>query len=337
MVTEKAKKLLNDELYDVRSGKRSRTVKKVLAFVFAVIPLAGFVLFSIFPLIVSFLAMFFDIDLYDLSDISWNNFEGFKYVFVPDYDYNFGSGQHIDSFFLKSLGITFWVASTQLVTLFIALVVSIMLAQKLRGSKVFQVLFFLPYICSTVAVAYMWGQIFKRDGGILNTMFGMDVNWQDADHLTWTIIIATIWQAPGYGIVMYKAALGNVNTSLYEAADLDGANRLQKIRLVTLPAIAPTTYYLLICGVGAGLLTFDLAKLMAGAGHINIAGEDNMGLTFMYLIYWLVDGAKGGAMKIDGSGPASYLSAAAVITWLVFAMTAVFNVFLFNKREKSME
>ena len=105
----------------------------------------------------------------------------------------------------------------------------------------FQILFFIPYICSTVAVSLMWRWILDWEGGILNSILGTNMRWlEDPNTITWCIILATIWQAPGYGIVMYKAAFSNVNQALYEAAEIDGASPLRKLFNITIPMVMPS-------------------------------------------------------------------------------------------------
>ena len=134
--------------------KRKWTAEAIVALILALIPLVGFVVFSGFPLIISLIALFCDVDLYQLGNFTWNSFEGFKVVFsdgysVPTY------GLNMAPYFYKAIGITIWVASTQLVTLLIALAISVLLATAPKGRKIFQILYFVPYICSTVAVSLM--------------------------------------------------------------------------------------------------------------------------------------------------------------------------------------
>lgn len=138
-----------------------------------------------------------------------------------------------------------------------------------------------------------------------------------------------MWQAPGYGIVMYKAALANIDTSQYEAAALDGANAWQNFWYITLPGIAPTTFFLMISGVSAGLLTYDMAALIIPDGWTGyIGGNDSMGLTLMRLVYWYIQ---------NEQLTPSTVSAASVISWVLFAVTASISIVLFKRREKSME
>ena len=313
--------------------KKQWTVSSVTSMLLALIPLIGFVLFSGVTLVVSFIIMFSDADLYNLQQgFSWNNFEGFKAVFVSGWA-NTNLALNISKYFYRACGITLWVASTQFVTLAIALAISVLLATKPFGGKVFQILFFVPYICSSVAVSIMWRWICSSDkAGVLNTILGTNIAWSyTPSTMTWTIVIAIIWQAPGYGIVMYKAALANIDKEQYEAAALDGAVGFKKFWYITLPGIAPTTFYLMLAGVNTGLLTYDIAALMIPSGWgSDVGGTENMGLTLMRLVYYLMGDD---VAQLD---PA-VLSSASVISWTLFFVTAVISYLLFRQRQKSME
>ncbi len=317
--------------------KRSKWKKdSILALIVALIPLVGFAIFNGFPLIISFIGMFCNVDLYDLSMIQWNNFEGFKSVFIPGHAWELFY-YDLSKYFYKACAITVWIASTQLVTLVIALVMATLLRENKPGSKIFQILYFIPYICSTVAVSLMWRWIFNHEGGILNAILGTDIDWMaNLDNpatVTWCIIIAIIWQAPGYGIVMYKAAFSNINDALYDAAAIDGANAWHKFWNVTLPGISPTTFYLLQAGVGAGLLTYDLAALIIPNAWGVPGGTESMGLTLMRLVRELINNST----TTDINGVSYMVSCACVISWLLFLVTGVISMILFRQREKSLQ
>ncbi|MBQ8802819.1 MAG: sugar ABC transporter permease [Tyzzerella sp.] len=315
------------------ANKKKKPWKKeqIIALVVAIIPLLGFIIFNGFPLLISFIGMFCNVDLYDLGNIQWNNFEGFKSVFIPRHAFDLFYFD-LSKYFYKSVVITIWIASVQLVTLLISLFIATLLREKFAGSKLFQILFFIPYICSTVAVALMWRWIFDWEGGILNSILGTDTKWlEDPKTMTWCIIIAIIWQAPGYGIVMYKAAFSNINNALYEAAAIDGANAWQKFRNVTLPGISPTTFFLLQAGVGAGFLTYDLAQLIIPNAWGVPGGNESMGLTLMRLVYFLITNST----TTDANGVSYMVSCACVISWLLFLVTGTLSMILFKQREKS--
>ena len=140
---------------DLQNKKKKWRKEQIFACVMASIPLLGFAIFNGFPLIISFIGMFCNVDLYDLTNIQWNNFEGFKSVFIPRHAYELFYFD-LAKYFYKAVVITVWIASTQLVTLMIALFIATLLHEKPKGAKLFQILFFIPYICSTVAVSLMW-------------------------------------------------------------------------------------------------------------------------------------------------------------------------------------
>lgn len=311
---------------------KNRKQKERLALFLALIPLIGFIIFNGFPLIISFIGLFCNVDLYNLN-IEWNNFEGFKSVFINGHGFDL-FGFDVAKYFYKSLGITIWVASAQLVTLGIALAISVLLERKLRGTGLFRILFFIPYICSSVSVGLMWKWVFAWEGGILNTLLGTNIEWlKNPATMTWCIIVAVIWQAPGYGIVMYKAAFSNVNQSLYEAASIDGAGEWKKFTNITIPSIAPTTFYLMMAGVTAGVLTYDIAALVIEDAWGVPGGVESMGLTLMRLVYYIITNST----TTDVNGVSYMVSCASVISWILFIITGGLSMILFRMRERSME
>lgn len=261
------------------SPKRRRPFRKEWLWCYLAIglPLFGFFFFNAFPIVISFAAMFCDANTYDFGSMQWNAFANFSEFFH-------------DAKFLKSLGITFWLACSQFVSLFLAVIVASLLnARRVRGEKVLKILYFIPYICSSVSIAVMWSIIFEQSG-VLNQILGTDYLWlNDAERpylLTWAIFIVILWPAPGYGIIMYTAALKGIDKGLYEAAELDGANAFHKFWNITLPMIAPMTYFLLLAGVMAGLGIFDQATILAPVSWTGTAGPENAGLTVQYYIYY---------------------------------------------------
>lgn len=289
--------------------------ERVIALIGILLPLAGWVLFNGFPVIVSFVLLFNEIDGYDLSTLQWNNFDNFRQVFS-------------DVRFFKSIGITFWIASAQLISLSVALLISVLLSKTTKGRGTFQVLFFVPYICSSVAAAIMWRWVFDGNHGLLNAVLGTNIHWlnntENPSTLTWAIIVSIVWQAPGYGIVMFKAALDAVNPAYYEAAQIDGANAFRQFYNITLPSIAPTIFYLIFTGILAGLTTFDAATLMAPISWTQTAGYNDMGLTLLYYAYII------GTQRME-------MELASVVSWVLFAVTTVLSVIVMKRRNKAVE
>ena len=126
--------------------KRKWTSQSFLALFLALLPMIGFLLFSTAPLIISLIALFCDVSIdWQGISFSWNGFNGFRMIFEKDFGMGTQFARDFSSIFWKSLGITLWLGSTQFITLLIALGLSVLLATKCKGSKTFQILFFIPH------------------------------------------------------------------------------------------------------------------------------------------------------------------------------------------------
>ena len=142
--------------------------------------------------------------------------------------------------------------------------------KKILGEKVFRVIYYLPFISSIVALTLIWKWLFNSQYGLVNNflgLFGIDgPDWLGDP--VWTkrmIVIMISWKMIGIISIYYIAALKNVPSTYYEAAQLDGATSWQQFRKITLPMLTPTTFYLLITGMIGSLQTFLEVQLFAKA------------------------------------------------------------------------
>ena len=143
--------------------------------------------------------------------------------------------------------------------------------KKILGEKVFRVIYYLPFISSIVALTLIWKWLFNSQYGLVNNflgLFGIDgPDWLGDP--VWTkrmIVIMISWKMIGIISIYYIAALKNVPSTYYEAAQLDGATSWQQFRKITLPMLTPTTFYLLITGMIGSLQTFLEVQLFAPDG-----------------------------------------------------------------------
>lgn len=258
--------------------------------IYAGIPLLGFALFSLTPAIISLVVSLGDMTGFNLSTFEFVGFKHYAEVFT-------------DSLFWHGLGISFYITLAQLLSLLIAIIIATVLNRNVKGSKFFTVLYFIPYICSSVATVFMWQRMFNPDYGVINTLFHLDVNWFTNGALFVPMLIVIIsWSAAGYGIVVLGAALVAIDQTLYEAAEIDGASGMRQFFSITLPQISPTIYFLLMLGIVNGLQTFDIAMIFVGDAWSGY-GPDNMGLTLMLYIY------KSSALNMPSS---------CVMSWMLF-------------------
>lgn len=143
--------------------------------------------------------------------------------------------------------------------------------KKILGEKVFRVIYYLPFISSIVALTLIWKWLFNSQYGLVNNflgLFGIDgPDWLGDP--VWTkrmIVIMISWKMIGIISIYYIAALKNVPSTYYEAAQLDGATSWQQFRKITLPMLTPTTFHLLITGMIGSLQTFLEVQLFAPDG-----------------------------------------------------------------------
>ncbi len=139
--------------------------------------------------------------------------------------------------------------------------------KSLRYKKVVQTVSYLPHFLSWVIVGALFDNLLALDTGIVNkiaTLFGGEqVVWMASEQYFRTIVtVADVWKSTGWGTIIYLAAMTGIDPSLYEAASIDGANRLQRIWHVTLPGIRPTIAVVLIMRAG-GAMVNDVEMVMA--------------------------------------------------------------------------
>ena len=183
----------------------------------------------------------------------------------------------------------------------IALVLAYLLFQGIRAKGLFRVIYFLPYITSTVASAAVWAWVYDPQSGILKIIsqrLGLPAfkwlieprslarifesmtqvhlglpSWAQGPSLALVaVIIFSIWQYTGYDTVLFLAGLGNIPGELYEAARIDGASRVQLFRLITVPLLAPTILFVLIISTIGSFQAFNQIYVMNQAAAQSLGG-----------------------------------------------------------------
>ncbi|MFB6291613.1 MAG: carbohydrate ABC transporter permease [Candidatus Bipolaricaulia bacterium] len=206
------------------------------------------------------------------------------------------------------------VVSTPL-TMIIALFIATLLNQKLRLRGWFRTAFFLPWITPMVAGASVFVWLFNADYGLVNHLLGFvgmgDLRWLNSPTLAIPLlIIFGVWKFLGFQVVLFLAGLQNIPEHYYEAAKVDGANRLQLFRHVTLPLLTPTTFFVLIISmIGAFKVFTQVYVLWSGT-----AGPLDSAQTIVMFFF----------QKGFNNFEFGYASAAAYILFLiVFVLTAI--------------
>ena len=179
------------------------------------------------------------------------------------------------------------VVAVPTVTVFSLWVASAIYQMKPAACSFFRCVFYLPVVTGTVAVTVVWKWMFNNYYGIVNylgTSTGLlkaGINWLgDERTAIWCIILILFTTSIGQPIVLYVSALGNVDVSLIEAAEVDGATRLQTFWRIMWPQVTPTTLYILVITTINSFQCFALIQLLTSGGP-NHATD-----TIMYYIYY---------------------------------------------------
>ena len=232
----------------------------------------------------------------------------FEFIGLQNYQKMFS-----DPVFLRALRNTLLivVVSVPVVTAFSLWVASAIYKMSAGWTSFMRCVFYLPVVTGTVAVTVVWKWMFNQYTGIFNYvlkntgMIQQNISWLGNEkYAIWCIILILFTTSIGQPIVLYVSALGNVDNSLVEAAEVDGATNMQCFWKIKWPQIMPTTLYILVITTINSFQCFALIQLLTSGG------PNNSTQTIMYYIYYQ-------AFKLDQFG---YGNAMGIILALIIAV-----------------
>ena len=233
-----------------------------------------FLLFMIFPTFNVFRMSFFERGAFSPTE---------TYVGMKNFAQLFKDPQ-----FIRSMQNTILlIVVVTVITFSFALVFAgILTREKIKGQNFFRIVFYIPNILSIVVISGIFSAIYKPENGMLNSIIGLfrdmtnPILWKGQKLVMTSIIIAMVWQAIGYYMVMYMASMSAVPTSLYESAGLDGAGRVRTFFQITIPLvwtnIRTTLTFFIISTIN---MAFLFVKAMTGGGP---NGTSEVVLNYMY-------------------------------------------------------
>jgi ABC transporter, permease protein len=212
---------------------KSKKYSKSLFIFFSLAP--AMILYILFRIIPTF--QVFRMSLFKTSALSKKE----KFVGFDNFISLFQDKAFIKSFQNTILLIVVVTIVTLVLAVFFA---AILTTEKIRGSNFFRIIFYIPNILSIVVVSGIFSAIYDPGRGLIDSMLhiaglkGPKAGWLgDQNIVIYSIAMALIWQAVGYYMVMYMAGMANIPDSLYEAAELDGAGKINKFFTITLPLV----------------------------------------------------------------------------------------------------
>lgn len=269
--------------------------------------------------------------VYPLIDVFIYSFEeGYNSASQTYYGtgmYNYSYVLH-DPYFLQAIRNTFiLVVITVPLSTLLALLISVALSSVKALKKLFQTIYFLPYVTNTLAVGLVFMILFKKTAysdGLINLvlkLFGQEpVDFIDGPYWAKMLVLCiyTIWIVMPFKVLILTSALASVNQNYYNAARVDGTSRFRIFIRITLPMISPTVFYLIITGFIGAFKAYSDAVALFGT-DLNAAGMN----TIVGYVYDMLYG--------NGGGYPSYASAAAILLFVIVLTITCINLLVSKK------
>lgn len=287
----------------------AQTRTNLTGYAFILPNIIGVSLFTLLPLACSLFISFTDWD-YTKGIGNWN-FIGLK-NFIDMWS---------DKWFIASLFNTLLYAAIVVpATIAIALILSVLIDKYCVAKMPIRLAFFMPHISNVVAVAIVWVMMYSPWGPVAQLVkaFGVENPPQWLGDKTWAlpaIMIMSIWGGIGYAIMIYTSAIQGLPKDIYEAAEIDGANAIQTFFRLTIPALSPTTFFLLITTFVGSFQVFAQIQIMTRGGP---------GTSTHVLVYYIYTSA----FTFYKMGYASAMS------WVLFAILLVITLIQWQGQKK---
>ncbi len=287
------------------SMQKLKRQENLMGYLFASPWLLGLIVLGMFPIIASFYISFTNYDM--ISSPRFIGFANYEILFTND------------ALFWKSLGNTFYhVAIAIPLGIVVGVSLALLLNNKVKGMSIYRTLFYLPNVVSIVAMTLLWLWLFQPNFGIVNEILAPIYKLFNMEPLRWhqavetskiTLIIMGLWSAGG-SMVIYLAQMQDIPTSLYESAEIDGANWIKKTIYITLPLMTPSIFFNFIMGIIGGFQVFTIAYIMTSGGPSR---------STYYYAYYMFD-----KMIADQAmGMASAMAWILLVIVLIFTMIAL--------------
>ncbi|TDM10555.1 carbohydrate ABC transporter permease [Macrococcus lamae] len=261
----------------------------------------GFLVFTLGPILFSLYASFTNYNI--TSQMDFVGLSNYSRLFKED-----------ELFYTSMMNTLFFVIFSVPLTTVGAILLSLMMNQDVPGMRIFRTIYYLPAVLSGVGVYLLWMQLLDPSTGLVNTVLGYigidGPNWLlDPEWTKPSLIFMKLWSVGG-SMLLYLASLQGVSKSLYEAADMDGANSFQKFFNITLPMITPIIFFDIVTSTIGAFQIFQEAYVMSSDG----AGSPSNSLLFYNLYMWLK------AFKAFDMGYAMAMS------WILFVLVLILTV-----------
>lgn len=279
----------------------------------------GFLLFSVYPIIWVIRWSFF-------------NYNGYSTPEFVGLD-NFIRTIARDPAYWDSLKNTLIIAGLKmLIEIPVSLILAVILNSKLKGSAFFRVIFFLPSVFSIAVVGLIFSLLFSSYNGIVNAalrfagFISENIGWfSDKWHAMFVIILVSLWTTFGLNMIYFLMGLQNIPASLYECAEIDGANVFQKFFYITLPLVAPILQLVLMLSVLGTMKMTDLILVLTNGGP---GGSTEVVMTYIFKYFFSYGDNSAREVQFG------YASAMAVITAIILGIITLIYLKISKKMQQ---
>ncbi|MBN3491040.1 sugar ABC transporter permease [Acholeplasma equirhinis] len=301
--------------------------KDRIAWLYLAIPLFLLIVFTFYPLVKTVLISLFT-QYNSLTDDFGKFFDLMAY-------------QHVlgDRFFLGALGNTMIIVFVSVpISTILAILIAVALNSIKPLQKVFQTIFFIPYVTNTLAIGMVFSVMFTHSSvqgllpeGLVNTIFNLNLDWvgESAPFERWmfVVLLYNIWNALPFKILVFIGGLQSISKQYYDAAKIDAAPKNRVLTKITIPLLSPLISYIVITSFIGSFKTYESVLAVAAKPGKSL---DFDRLTVVAYVYDKID--KIGMDEINFVSHYSKAAAAAVILFAIILIFTVVNLYVSKKR-----
>ena len=229
-------------------------MKKSKSGLFFVLPaFIGILIFIVIPIVCSFALSFTNWDL--LNEIEFVGFQNYREILSEK------------DFIQILVNTVVYALSTTFFAVIIPLIIASILNNKIKGVEFFKTVYFLPFITPAIVIAIVWAWIFDPNIGLVNSIFKTHLTWLFDTRLAMPVLIfISVWKLIGYNVILFLTGFTTINTNIYEAARIDGANEREIFIDITLPLLKPTICFVTLVTAISSFQVFDLIYVLTSGG-----------------------------------------------------------------------
>ena len=303
----------------------SRSIRRnAVAYMFLTPWLLGFLVLTVYPMGYSLLLSFTDYDFTSPHTTQWIGLSNYVKMFgsvfgMSEFTAPTGEVMRVDPYYMQSLSVTFTYVFTSVpLKLLFALGVALLLSQKLRGVPFYRAVYYIPTLLGgSIAIAVLWRKLFERDGLVNEVLAALGFTdlpgWiTNPNYALGTLILLSVWQF-GSSMIIFLAGLKQIPQEYYDAAAVDGANKVQQFFSITIPLLSPVILFNLVIQMISAFQAFTQAYIVGG-GRGGVLNSTLFYTLHMYIQGWAYH----------------ELGYASAMAWVLLIIIGIFTAIIFR-------